>query len=493
MALRPDPHDTLVAVNRFGLGARGMNSGDVMSAAADPRGFVMAELARPEVTLLQAPNLQSTELLLQAFFADQQRIAAERKSDAQKAEDRKLAAQAAADAAGANNSAANAPATPPPPAEPPQPPPLEQQIFRAEALARFQRAAQAEVGIAERLVAFWSNHFAISAAKSGFARMICGSYEREAIRPHIFSHFADLVRAVEQHPAMLHYLDNQLSLGPDSRAGRNNPKRGLNENLAREIMELHTLGVAGGYTQTDVTTFAKILTGWTYAGPQGQLGAPGTFIFVPQWHEPGPQFLLGKSYPDSGLTQGESALDDIVRHPATAKFIATKLVRHFVADDPPQPLVDRLSKLFSDSDGDLLAVTRALIEADEAWAAPLTKMRSPYDYLIATMRLLGPVPQDPGALLGGLNLLGHPLWTPAQPNGFADTAGAWASPEGMKLRLDIAAQISQRVHDIANPLDTLETAFGPAASPETREAVARAESKQQGLALLLMSPEMQRR
>ena len=477
MALDSDPHDALVALNRFGLGARGMNSGDVASAAADPRGFVKAELARPDVALLQAPDLQGSEILLQALFADQQSIAAKRNAAAQRAP-----GQQAADAS-----------TTPAPSEPPPPPPLQQQVFRAEALARFQRAAQAEVGIAERFVAFWSNHFAISAAKSGFARMICGSYEREAIRPHIFGRFADLVRAVESHPAMLHYLDNQLSIGPDSRAGRNNPKRGLNENLAREIMELHTLGVGGGYTQTDVTTFAKILTGWTIAGPRGQVGTPGTFIFVPQWHEPEPQFLLGRSYPDTGLTQGEAALDDIVRHPATAKFIATKLVRHFVADAPPQPLVDRLSKLFGDTDGDLMAVTLALIDADEAWAAPLTKMRSPYDYLVAVMRLLGPVPQEPNPLLGGLALLGQPLWTPAQPNGFADTAGAWASPEGMKLRLDMAAQIAQRTRDIANPNDTLAVAFGAAASPETREAVARAESKQQGLALLLMSPEMQRR
>jgi uncharacterized protein (DUF1800 family) len=485
MALGPDPHNALVALHRFGMGARGLNSGDVVSAAADPRGFVKAELSRPDVALLEAPGLQNTEQLLQAFFADQQRLATQRRLEAQKAEVQKVAAQE-------GSGAAAAPPAPPLPVVPPQPP-IEQQVFRAEALARFQRAAQADVGLAERLVAFWSNHFAISAAKSGFARMICGSYEREAIRPHIFGCFADLMRAAEQHPAMLHYLDNQLSLGPDSRAGRNNPKRGLNENLAREIMELHTLGVDGGYTQTDVTTFAKILTGWTNAGPQGQVGAPGTFIFVPQWHEPGPQVLLGKTYPDTGLNQGEAALDDIVHRPATAKFIATKLVRHFVADDPPPSLVDRLSKVFNDSDGDLRKVTLALIDADEAWTAPLAKMRNPYDYLIATVRLLGPVPQDPGPLLGGLNLLGQPLWTPAQPNGFADTASAWASPEGMKLRLDMAVQIAQRIRDIPNPDDTLRIAFGDAVSPETRVTVARAASKQQGLALLLMSPEMQRR
>ena len=477
MALGPDWHGALVALHRFGFGARGLNADDAASAAADPRGFVKAELARPNVALLEAPELRSTEFLLQSLFAEQSR-----RAEARKAEVQALAAQKSI------GSEAPAAATAPPPQ-----PPLEQRVFRAEALARFQRATIADVGFAERLVAFWSNHFAISAAKSGFARILCGSYEREAIRPHIFGRFADLVRAVEQHPAMLHYLDNQISIGPDSRAGRNNPKRGLNENLAREIMELHTLGVGSGYTQTDVTTFAKILTGWTNAGPRGQIGTPGTFIFVPERHEPGPQLLLGKTYPDTGVGQGEAALDDIVHHPATAKFIAAKLVRHFIADDPPQPLVDRLARRFTETDGDLGAVARELIDADEAWMAPLTKIRSPYEYLVAVMRLLGPAPTDPGAMLGALALLGEPLWTPAQPNGFADTIAAWLSPEGMKVRLDLAVRIAQRIRDIGNPDDTLEVALGGAASPETRETVARAETKQQGLALLLLSPEMQRR
>ena len=199
----------------------------------------------------------------------------------------------------------------------------------------------ADCGFAERLVVFWSNHFCISANKGGLARMWAGSFEREAIRPHVFGRFADMLKAVEQHPAMLFFLDNQQSLGPDSRAGQNR-KRGLNENLAREIMELHTLGVGGGYTQDDVTSLARIITGWTFAGRQGQLGAPGTFVFNANAHQPGPQRLLGKIYEDNGLAQGEAALADIARHPSTAKFIATKFARHFVADDPPPALVARL-------------------------------------------------------------------------------------------------------------------------------------------------------
>src|SRR6185437_13085031 len=190
---------------------------------------------------------------------------------------------------------------------PPQPLNVIQKTFRAEALARLQRGVIADCGFAERLTVFWSNHFCISASKGGLARMWAGSFEREAIRPHVFGRFADMLKAVEQHPAMLFFLDNQQSLGPDSRAGQNR-HRGLNENLAREIMELHTLGVGSGYTQDDVTSLARIIPGWSYAGRQGKLGEPGSFIFNANAHQPGPQRLLGKIYEDNGLAQGEAAL-----------------------------------------------------------------------------------------------------------------------------------------------------------------------------------------
>src|SRR6185295_7953659 len=248
----------------------------------------------------------------------------------------------------------------------PQPPNVIQKTFRTEALARIQRAVIADCGFVERLVAFWSNHFCISAGKGGLARMWAGSFEREAIRPFVFGRFADMLKAVEQHPAMLFFLDNQQSLGPDSRAGINR-NRGLNENLAREIMELHTLGVDGGYTQDDVTSLARVITGWTYAGRLGQLGTPGSFVFNANAHQPGAQRVLGKIYDQSGVAQGEAVLADIARHPSTAKFIATKFARHFVADDPPPALVTRLADAFGNSDGDLKALATALLDSDEAW------------------------------------------------------------------------------------------------------------------------------
>src|SRR6187431_3245347 len=287
---------------------------------------------------------------------------------------------------------------------------------------------------------------------------------------------------------MLFFLDNQQSLGPDSRAGKNR-NRGLNENLAREILELHTLGVGGGYAQDDVTALANIITGWTYAGRLGQLGPPGAFVFNANAHQPGAQRVMGKIYDASDVRQGETVLADLARHPATAKFIATKFARHFVADDPPPALVARLREVFSRSDGDLKAFATALLDADEAWAAPLTKVRSPYEFLVATGRLLARVPEDPARYLGGLNVLGQPLWSPAGPNGFPDSNAAWAAPEGMKLRLDIAAQLASRLGDSIDPRTLLEFALGDAASPDTRRVVERAESRQQALALLLMSPE----
>ncbi|MGJ5206707.1 DUF1800 domain-containing protein [Bradyrhizobium sp. HKCCYLR20261] len=507
-----DAKAALVALNRFGFGARGGASGDLVSAASDPRGYVKAELSRPTGALLEVPGLQPTPALADTVFAYQEEVKRAREAAAKSAAetpsmdqpgqtrglsmnraDAPMAAPAsAAPATGASMAPAAADPAQAKPAQPQQPPNVVQKTFRAEALARLQRAILADCGITERLVAFWSNHFCISAAKGELARMWAGAFEREAIRPHVLGRFADMLKAVEQHPAMLFFLDNQESLGPDSRAGQNR-KRGLNENLAREIMELHTLGVGGGYTQDDVTSLARIITGWSFAGRNARNGPPGSFLFNANAHQPGPQTLLGKVYQDNGLAQGEAALADIARHPSTAKFIATKLARHFVADDPPPALVAKLETTFKTSDGDLRAVTLALLDSDEAWSAPLTKIRSPYEFLVAGGRLLARVPEDPGFYLNALNTLGQPLWAPAGPNGFADTNAMWAAPEGMKLRLDISAQLSARLGNNLDPRDLLDLVAAGAASSETRQTIERAETRQQALALLLMSPEFQRR
>ena len=327
-----DSQAALVALNRFGFGARGGASGDFVNAASDPRGFVKAELLRPNGVLLEVPGLQSTPALGKAVFDYQFEIQQARDAAAKaaplsgteapaqptpdvKAQRRNLslstiamditAKEPEAKSADAAN-ATMAPAEAMQPNAPKPPPPqlnIIQKTFRSEALARLQRATMADCGYVERLVVFWSNHFCISAGKGGLARMWAGSFEREAIRPHVLGRFADMLKAVEQHPAMLFFLDNQQSLGPDSRAGINR-NRGLNENLAREIMELHTLGVGGGYSQDDVTSLARIITGWTYAGRQGALGTPGTFVFNANAHQPGAQRVMGKIYEANGRGAG---------------------------------------------------------------------------------------------------------------------------------------------------------------------------------------------
>ncbi len=514
MAFPADPKAGFLALTRFGYGPRG--DGDAEAAARDPRGFLSAELAEPDLVLLSGAGLPTSEKAAQLFFADQAQKKAERERIAKEMAQAKMTALAATpphqtpppqlappmtaqqemahqEISGAMAAAPAKPGTSPAaaPKPPPQPPSPEQIIFRNESLARMRRAIETRAGIVERLVAFWSNHFCISANKSGLTRALAGPFEREAIRPYVLGRFADMVMAVESHPAMLDYLDNVHSIGPDSEAGLRS-KRGLNENLGREIMELHTLGV-GNYHQSDVTNLARILTGWTYVGAQAKNGVPGAFIFNAHAHEPGTEMLLGKAYAENGRAQGEAALADIARRPQTAHFIATKFARHFIADTPDVALVAQLANVFMATDGDLKALTLALINDPRAFTTPATKMRTPYEFLIAVNRAIGHVPDEPGQILGPLNAMGMPLWAPPGPNGFADTSAAWASPEGLKLRLDYASNIADHMRDPPNPSEVLDALCGPAGSAETRQTVARAASKRQGMALLFMSPEFQRR
>jgi uncharacterized protein (DUF1800 family) len=505
----PDPR-LLVAFNRFGFGPR---PGD-FARTSDPRRAILAELDAPQSA--DDPALQRTPVALQTVYEDQDRKKQERDRLAQ-ANLARLGMPAPSVAA-LLDAPPTAPASPPPPVvmpaaamapaagtpmapaamagaamtpPPPQPPP-EQLIFRAEAAARLARACAAPVGFLERLVAFWSNHFCISVAKSNIGRACAGAFEREAIRPYVTGRFADMLRAVEQHPGMLNFLDNAQSVGPDSRAGQNR-KRGLNENLAREILELHTMGVGSGYSQNDVTQLAQVLTGWTIVGREGKLGEPGAFAFNANAHEPGPARLLGRVYSQDGLAQGEAALADIARQGATAAHIAKKFARHFVADDPDPALVARLAKVFRDSEGDLGALARALIEDEAAWSAPATKIRNPWEVVVAAQRAFNRPAGDAGPALNAMNLLGMPLWQPGGPNGFPDDSAAWASPEGMKMRLELASQFARQTKDAPAPAALIDDILGPTVSPETRSAVLRAESREQAFALLIMSPEFQRR
>ena len=477
MALDPKAQAAL-ALHRFGVGPR---AGSIAAIASDPRGALLAELDRPGAGRVSDADLLTSGVAARVAFAYQQAQRAARQAE--------RAAQPAT-APGSGGAPEMKDQTPPASAPRPNPgPSVPQQIYLAEAKARIHAALATDIGFVERLVWFWSNHFCVSADK-GNVRQICGAYEREVIRANVLGRFGDMLLAAESHPAMLIYLDNARSIGPDSMAGLRQ-KRGLNENLAREILELHTLGVRTVYTQDDVTRFANVITGWTVVPFRQDALRGGEFDFNPRMHQPGAQTVIGKSYSDGGLEQGRAVLATLARHPATAKHVATKLARHFVADEPPPGLVDRLAKRFLATQGDLKEVGKALVAAPESWEAPRAKLKRPGEWVVAALRAVGVTPAEIGPVMQAHNLLGEPLWRPSAPKGFADESAPWL--DGLAQRLDIANQFARRLGAEADPRDVFEEALAPLASAETRQAITRAESRPQALALLFMAPEFQRR
>jgi len=472
---RDSKAEAALALHRFGFGPR---AGSIAAIASDPRGALIAELDRPGAGRIADPDLLASGEAARAAFNFRQERKAQRLAERAQRETAKDAPTAAAEM-----SQGAAPAAKPNPQ-----PGVPQQLYLEEAKTRIDAALGADLGFVGRLVWFWSNHFCVSADK-GPVRALCGAYEREAIRAHVLGRFADMLNAVESHPAMLIYLDNARSIGPDSIAGRNQHK-GLNENLAREILELHTLGVRTVYTQADVTNFAKVITGWSIVPPRQDPERGGEFTFNPRMHEPGAQTVIGRAYPEGGIEQGRAVLADLARHPATARHVAGKLARGFVADTPPPALVDRLTKRFLDTDGNLKELARTLVSAPEAWAAPRTKLKRPGTWFIGALRAIGITPPDIRPVIQAQNLLGEPLWRPPAPKGFADDSAAWM--DGISERIDVANQLAGRVAALVEPEAAVDTALGPLASAETRQTIARAASRPQALALLLMAPEFQR-
>lgn len=376
--------------------------------------------------------------------------------------------------------------------------------------SRMATAVATRRPFAERLVLFWANHFSVSINK-GQVRGLAGALEREAIRPNIAGRFETLLRQASLHPAMLRYLDNNFSAGPHSRAalriarkglGTERRKRlttGLNENLAREILELHSLGVAGGggaygpwggYTQADVTAFAAVLTGWrAYDPPRGDQAVS----FDANWHEPGEKIIMGKRYPE-----GPEALDmvihDLARHPSTARFVATKLARHFVADEPPRPLVDKLAAAFGETGGDLAAVYRALVDAPEAWDGGLAKLKTPEEFAISSLRVLGAkqrhLMKAKDVALGNLGQRPH---TAPSPAGWPDKAEEWLGPDAIWKRVEWALRLAEQVGDQADARAIARASLGPRLSDNTYQQIERAADGTQALVLMLMAPEFQRR
>jgi uncharacterized protein (DUF1800 family) len=464
--------DTVIAANRFGLGAR---PGELPQIDDDPRGWLLDQLPGPANVPSAISELPKTAAILVQF--------------AELRDARKDSKQTAAD-------------TPSPD--------LVKKFARAfrehylqQTEARHRNATATDFPFHERLVHFWSNHFAVSADKPPVTA-VAGSLENEAIRANLGGNFAELLIAVERHPSMIIYLDNQRSIGPNSSIGKRANRRsrsdrtvGLNENLAREILELHTLGVDGGYTQNDVTTFAKVITGWSIGGEdqrgRNSEGTPGEFEFRENIHEPGGQQILGKKYQDNGVRQGEAVLRDLALHPATAKHLATKLVRHFVADDPPAPLVERIAAVYLDSDGDLATVHAALVNASEPWQETFAKYKTPQDFVISTFRAFDRVPDDGKFIVGALDMMGHTPYRPGSPAGWPDTAEQWGGADSLYKRIEWANTVARYAGTRVNPLDLGEQVLGPALGEHTRTTISRAESLMQGITLLLASPEFQRR
>lgn len=358
-----------------------------------------------------------------------------------------------------------------------------------EIAVRMGVAADSDAPFFERLVHFWSNHFTVSARKWGDVPLVV-CYERDSIRPNIMGDFEDMLVAVVKNPAMQIYLDNFQSVGPKTSMAMRYGK-GLNENLAREIMELHTLGADGGYTQKDVTEFAKMLTGW---GIEANGAAADNWLlsFTAEAHEPGPKTLLGTVYKEDGQNEALAALHMLALHPKTARFIATKLARHFIADEPPEAAIAALEKSFIDNKGALLPVYKTLIALDAAWAAPLPKVKTPNDYIISIIRLTGMDAED-GKLLNAYHTLEQMPFSAPSPAGWSDKAKDWISAEAVLQRMDLAQIVAAARHTELDPVPLMESAIGPVVSETTRNAVEKAGSRQEALALLLASPEFQRR
>ena len=453
-----------IAVNRFGLGARADDT-----VPNEPKKWLLDQFIQYQAKPASMANQASTASLIAEYGQQQQEM---RKADDTEKKEMKRTLR------------------------------LEvKDTYQDAVSARAVAALTSSTPFMERLVHFWANHFAASIEKPAIADL-AGAFEFEAIRPNILGNFKDLLFAVEQHPAMLLYLDQAKSIGPNSKAGSRSAekqpdkKRGLNENLAREILELHTLGVRGGYTQADVTEFARALTGWSIAGigkDKAVSSDKSGFVFRPQLHEPGERNMMGKTYSQSGRAQAEAILTDLAYSQATATHLATKLARHFVSDTPPESLVSKLTQAYMSSNGDLSKVYRALIDAPESWLATPAKFKNPWEWLISSLRGLGRQNLDNIKIAQILNQLGQQTWKPGSPAGFDDIAATWAAPNALLRRVELAQRLVAPLGDKLDARVLADKVLLGAVSDQTKTAISRSESASTGLALLLVSPEFLRR
>jgi uncharacterized protein (DUF1800 family) len=457
-----------IAVTRFGLGAR---PGEIEAAKGDPKGFLAAQIRREGADLPQDSGETSADRFRQMRDFQQQRKKERDQKDGQ-----------------AERAAANA------------------QIFKdaqralrdkvgADFLARARLATNTDAAFRERWALFWANHFTVSATKQ-ITSVLIGPFEREAIRPNVFGSFETLLVASSTHPAMLTYLDQAQSIGPDSRAAgfatrRGKGKAGLNENLAREILELHTVGVDAGYSQADVTEFARALTGFSIG--RDAEDRPGQFVFRGAAHEPGARTVMGRHYGQQGMKQGLAVLSDLAAHPHTARHVCGKIARHFVSDAPPSSLTERLERRWMQTGGDLAKVAQTLIDSPEAWDPVPAKFKTPYEYTLSTWRLIGAEPSAIERLAPILTGLGQKPFSAPSPKGWPEDAQTWAAPDALIKRMQWAQGFAAAVADRSDPNALAVEALGARLTPAVAKAISRAETRREAFALLVMSPEFQRR
>jgi len=450
-----------IALNRFGLGAR---PDEV--APADPRAWVTGQFGRYEARPARFAALADAGALLDRYRED------------------RMAARG-----GANGDPAAAKSAMQ----------VIRRDFREETQALYREGVQARADAAlatgapfvERMVHFWSNHFCVSADNLRVTAL-AAAFERDAIRPHVLGRFVDMLLAVERHPAMLLYLNQAGSVGPNSpaatRAADRQPgrQRGLNENLAREVMELHTLGVRSGYGQADVTEFARALTGWS-------VGPAGAFAFRPRQHETGGRTILGRRYAQDGEEQAHAALLDFAAAPATATHVATKLARHFAGDDPPLAMVARLAADFTRSGGNLPSLYRALAASPEAWVPTPIKFKTPWEWTISAMRGLGKRSVGQMQIAALQVQLGQRVWKPGAPAGWDDVAASWAGPDALVRRVEVAQRLAAPLGQQVDARTLAPRLLPASLSQATAQQIARSESPASAVALMLASPDFLRR
>lgn len=432
----------MLVFQRFGLGAK---PGGLARIGDDPKAALAAELNTPGVALITDPRVPS---YAEACVASQ------------------------------------------------TPRPAPDVVRTKEYNARLDKHMQPEIGFVERLVMFWSNHFAMSLKKSQAVRAVLGQFERDIIRKNVLGSFPTMLREVMTHPGMIWYLDNEESIGEESEVGLKK-RVSYTENLAREMMELHTVGT-GSFTESDVKALAKMLTGWTHVRKADPLPADyGQFMFRADWHQPGPQVFFGQQIPEGGVEQALTAFDILAAHPMTARRIATKLLRHFVTDEPSEEMIAPVAQAFLNTGGDLRAVVVAMLDLPASWSTPMKKIRTPYEMVIAQFRALGVrLPETEERLFDNiLGTLNQPMWDPPSPEGFADETANWLSPNAIAYRLDAVQKLSNVLGKLkpVNPATLANSLYGSALSKPTRERVAAGGSQLAGLTILFASPEFQRR